>query len=121
MSTLGNILWILFGGLVIFFEYMIMGLILCITIIGIPFGLQSFKIGIASLLPFGKNVVDIPGSTGTSTLLNIIWIFIGGLWLALSHLILGIALCISLIGIPFGLQHFKLMKLGFMPFGKELK
>lgn len=122
MSTIGNILWILLGGFLIFFEYILSGFILCITIIGIPFGLQCFKIGIASLFPFGKQVVDIPNASGSlSLLLNIIWIFIGGIWIALSHLILGVVLCITIIGIPFGLQHFKLMGLGFMPFGKDLR
>ena len=122
MSVIGNILWIILGGLIIFFEYIISGLLLCITIIGIPFGLQCFKIGVASLAPFGKKVIEIPGaSDGLSLLLNIIWILIGGIWIALSHLVLGVILCITLIGIPFGLQHFKLMQLAFMPFGKDFK
>lgn len=122
MSTVGNIFWFILGGFIIFLEYIVSGLILCITIIGIPFGLQCFKIGVASLLPFGKKVVPMPGTSASlSLVLNIIWIFIGGIWIALSHLILGVVLCITIIGIPFGLQHFKLMQLGFMPFGKDLK
>ena len=122
MHVIGNILWFILGGFIIFLEYIISGLVLCITIIGIPFGLQCFKIGVASLFPFGKKVVVMPGTSGTlSLILNIVWIFIGGIWIALSHLILGMILCITLIGIPFGLQHFKLMALGFMPFGKDFK
>ena len=122
MSIIGNLLWIFLGGFLIFIEYIAAGILLCITIIGIPFGLQCFKIGIASLVPFGKTVVDMPGTSGTlSFLLNIIWIFIGGIWIALSHLILGVLLCITIVGIPFGIQHFKLTHLAFMPFGKDLK
>jgi uncharacterized membrane protein YccF (DUF307 family) len=122
MSTVGNIFWILFGGLFIFLEYMVGGLLLCLTIIGIPFGLQCFKIGALSLTPFGRTIVDKEGTSQTvSVILNIIWILIGGIWIAFSHLVLGVVLCITLIGIPFGIQHFKLMKLAFMPFGKDFK
>lgn len=122
MSTIGNLCWILFGGLFIFFEYMVGGLLLCLTIIGIPFGLQCFKIGALSLTPFGKEVLNKEGaSRSVSLVLNVIWILIGGMWIALSHLILGLILCITVIGIPFGIQHFKLMTLAFMPFGKDLK
>jgi len=122
MSTVGNIFWIIFGGFFIFLEYIFAGVLLCLTIIGIPFGLQAFKIGVASLVPFGKKVVDKHGtSSSLSLLFNIIWILIGGIWIALSHLLLGVLLCITLIGIPFGIQHFKLMQLAFMPFGKDLK
>ena len=119
MNTLGNILWILFGGLLTALEYMISGLLMCITIIGIPFGIQAFKIGVFALLPFGKRtVVSNEGSGCLHTLMNIVWILIGGIWIALSHLVVGIVLCITLIGIPFGLQHFKLMSIAFAPFGR---
>jgi len=122
MCIVGNILWILFGGLIIFLEYIFAGLILCLSVIGIPPGLQCFKIGLASLAPFGKKVVPMAGtSSGLSTLLNVIWFLTGGIWIGLSHLIFGIGFCLSIIGIPFGLQHFKLMQLGFMPFGKDLR
>lgn len=122
MNTIGNIFWFLLGGFIIFLEYVISGILLCLTIIGIPFGLQCFKIGVASLFPFGKKITDMPGtSSSVSLVLNIIWIFIGGIWIALSHLLLGVILCITIIGIPFGIQHFKLMQLGFMPFGKDFK
>lgn len=122
MNLIGNILWLIFGGFFIFLEYMVSGLILSITIIGIPFGLQCFKIGVASLFPFGTKVVNKENtSNATSLLFNIIWIIIGGLWISLSHFILGILLCITIIGIPFGKQHFKLMNIAFMPFGKDLK
>lgn len=120
MKLIGNILWIILGGIAIAIEYLVAGLLMFITIIGIPFGIQSFKLAAASLFPFGKEVRSTSNShSGGSTLLNIIWILLGGIWITLTHLVLGIALCITIIGIPFGLQHFKLMKLSFTPFGYE--
>lgn len=121
MNLLGNIIWLIFGGLLVFIEYMISGLLLCLTIIGIPFGIQCFKIGIMSLAPFGREVREVPGDTGClSTLFNIIWIVVGGIWIALTHLVFGILLAITIIGIPFARQHFKLMSLSLTPFGKEV-
>lgn len=121
MNLLGNILWLIFGGLVVFIEYMVAGFVLCVTIIGIPFGLQCFKIGLMSLMPFGREVRSIPGDSGClSTIFNVIWIFVGGIWIALTHLFFGILLAITIIGLPFAKQHFKLMSLSFMPFGKEV-
>ena len=118
MSFIGNLLWIILGGFLIAIEYVVAGILSCVTIIGIPLGIQSFKLAGASLWPFGREVTpnDNAGS-GLSTLLNVIWILVGGIWITLTHLVLGIALCITLIGIPFGLQHFKLMRLSFTPFG----
>ncbi len=122
MSAIGNLIWIVFGGFFIFIEYVFAGLIMCLTIIGIPFGLQCIKMGVASLTPFGKQVVDKPGTSATlSLLMNVLWILLGGIWIALSHLAFGLLFCITIIGIPFGLQHFKLMQLGLMPFGKDLR
>lgn len=122
MNLIGNILWIIFGGFLIALEYLIAGLLMCITIIGIPFGIQSFKLAIASLFPFGKEVKNNTNTgSGVSTLLNIIWILLGGIWITLTHLVLGLGLCLTIIGIPFGLQHFKLMKLSFTPFGYDFE
>lgn len=121
MKVIGNILWIILGGFAIALEYIIAGAVMCLTIIGIPFGIQSFKLAAASLWPFGKEVKDKPSAgSGISTLLNVIWILIGGIWITLTHVVLGVALCLTIIGIPFGLQHFKLMRLSFTPFGYEL-
>lgn len=121
MNLIGNIIWLIFGGFVAFVQYMVSGLLLCLTIIGIPFGLQCFKIGLFTLLPFGRQVREVPGQTGClSTIFNIIWILIGGVWIALTHLFFGLLLCITIIGIPWGRQHFKLMSLSFTPFGKEV-
>lgn len=120
MNLIGNIIWIIFGGFFVFLEYLIGGLILCLTIIGIPFGIQCFKLAFVALAPFGMEFHSSERPTGCiSTILNIIWIFCGGIWIALTHLLFGILFCITVIGIPFGMQHFKLMGLAFTPFGQE--
>ena len=119
MSILGNILWIIFGGFFISFIYCLFGLMLCITIIGIPWGLQLFKLAAFALVPFGKQVFNTQSRGGcVNTLFNIVWVITGGLCIAAVHLVMGLLLCITIIGIPFGLQHFKLMELAFTPFGK---
>ena len=121
MSLIGNVIWIIFGGLLACLGYIWGGLVLCLTIIGIPWGMQCFKIGIATLTPFGKSVQSNGGSIPViSFLLNIIWLLFAGIWIALSHLFFGIVLCITIIGIPFGIQHFKLMRLSLYPFGYDL-
>ena len=121
MKFLGNIIWLVFGGLLIAIEYCIASLLLMITIIGIPFGIQTLKIAVLALWPFGKKVVDKGNSGGClSVSMNIIWILIGGIWISLSHLILGLLFCITIIGIPFGKQHFKMTALALAPFGKTI-
>lgn len=121
MSFLGNILWIIFGGLAVALEYFAAGISLCCTIIGIPFGIQMFKLGLMSLLPFGQHTVEQPSGVGCIfSIFNILWMFTGGLVIAFTHLIFGILLCITIVGVPFGLQHFKLMSLALWPFGKTL-
>ena len=117
MTLLGNFIWIILGGFVTFFEYLFAGLVLCVTIVGIPFGLQCFKLAFVSLAPFGVEFRDQP-STGLSTLFNIVWLIFAGIWIALTHLFFGALLCITIIGIPFGRQHFKLMGVALTPFGK---
>ena len=121
MKTLGNLLWLIFGGILVAVEYIIAGLLLCITIIGIPFGLQAFKMASLALWPFGHDtVVNAKNDGCLSAFMNILWFFIGGVWIALSHLVLGLLLCITIIGIPFGQQHFKLMKVALTPFGRTI-
>ncbi len=121
MKSLGNIVWLLFGGIFIAIEYVIAGLLLCCTIIGIPFGIQVFKFASLALWPFGREVRNKQQATGcVSTLMNIIWIFIGGLFLAIQHAILGIIFFLTIIGIPFAKQHFKLAAIAIMPFGREI-
>lgn len=124
MSLLLNVLWILFGGgFAICLEYMLGGLILCCTIVGIPFGLQCFKLGELSLLPFGHEAISDPDSGGAGCLgtgLAILWFFVAGIWIFLTHVSLAIALGCTIIGIPFAIQHIKLAMLSLQPFGKQV-
>ena len=121
MSFLMNILWLLLGGIFTAVEYVIASLGMIITIIGIPFGIQTLKMSLLALWPFGKEVQTTPQAGGClSIVMNIIWILIGGIWISLSHLVFGILLCITIFGIPFAKQHFKLAALALAPFGKEI-
>ena len=121
MKIVGNIIWVLFGGLELAIGYFCSGLMLFITIIGIPFGLQAFKLGLLALWPFGKEVKENTGKTGCLyTVMNILWFFFGGLGIVLSHLLLGVLFYISIVGIPFGKQHFKLAHIALTPFGREI-
>ena len=121
MSLLGNLIWFIFGGLLLGLGYFLGGLILCLTIVGIPFGVQIMKLGTFAMWPFGGEVVQREKASGClSILLNVLWIIFGGIEVALSHLALGVVFCCTIIGIPFGLQHFKLMILALMPFGHEV-
>ena len=121
MKFLGNIIWLICGGLLTAVEYLISSLLLMITIIGIPFGLQTLKLGMLALWPFGSRVTDNGNSGGCLCLVMIvIWIFIGGFWICLTHLFFGLLLCITIIGIPFGRQHFKMAALALSPFGKNI-
>jgi uncharacterized membrane protein YccF (DUF307 family) len=119
MSIIGNILWILLGGLVSAIWWSVAGLILCITIIGIPFGLQCFKIASLVISPFGRDVV-CKGMGPFSLIGNIVWILVSGVELAVYHLAFSVILGITIIGIPFAVQHLKLARLSLMPFGAEI-
>ncbi len=118
MRFLGNIIWLLFGGLESAIGYFTGGVAMIVTIIGIPFGLQLLKLGVLCLWPFGSEVVPTETQGGCLQLLgNFIWFFIGGLWTMLMHWIFGLLLCITIIGIPWGKQHFKMSVLAIHPFG----
>ena len=122
MTFLGNLVWILFGGLILSVAYLLLGIAYCITIIGIPIGLQLFKMASLSLHPFGRTIKDKEGGMGCLPMtLNILWIVFGGIEMAMSHAVVGLLFCITIVGIPFGLQHFKLALLALMPFGKEIE
>lgn len=123
MSFIGNLLWIVLGGgLFIFLEYLLGGLILCLTIVGIPFGVQCIKLSVLGLFPFGRRIVDRPQSTGAlSLVMNILWLLCGGIWLAVTHAAFGIILAVTIIGLPFAAQHLKLASLALVPFGKEIE
>ena len=122
MSLLGNIVWIICGGLISFFCYIVSGIGLCLTIIGIPFGIQAFKIGIATLAPFGKEVVEIPHANSPLRIIfNILWIVLFGWEIVLDHLFWALILAITIIGLPFAVQHIKLIPLALLPFGRDLR
>ena len=120
MKLLGNVLWLVFGGLLIAIEYFIASLILMLTIIGIPFGIQTLKLASLAFWPFGKDTELNSRPSGLSTVMNVIWILIGGVWISLSHIILGILLGITIVGIPFAKQHFKLASFALTPFGRTI-
>ena len=121
MKILGNIIWLIFGGIIIAVEYFIASLALMITIIGIPFGVQTLKLGVFALWPFGTEVrTDIRASGCLYIIMNILWLLLGGLAIALSHAPFGLLLCITIIGIPFGMQHFKLAAIALSPFGRDI-
>ena len=121
MNLLGNIVWLLFGGLLAALGYFFGGLVLCLTIVGIPWGLQCFKLAGLVLWPFGQKVVSDSNDTGCLSLFcNIIWIIFGGWYTALVHVVMGIILFITIIGIPWAQRHFKLVEVSLMPFGKRI-
>jgi len=117
-----NLLWIfLGGGIILFFEYLVSGFLLCITILGIPFGLQCFKLAIFVLAPFGSKAVDTVNADGClPVVFNILWLLLGGLWIAITHLLLALIFAITIIGIPFAAQHIKLAGFALTPFGKRV-
>lgn len=122
MKIFGSIIWITFGGFIIALEYFIAGLILCCTIIGIPFGFQVMKIGIFTFLPNGRKTILIEtyNQHWLVEMMTLIWLFIGAVWIALTHVTFGILFGITIIGIPFATQHFKLIAVAFTPFGRNI-
>lgn len=120
MKTLANLIWLLCGGLGIAMEYLVSSLLLMITIVGIPWGIATMRLGVLAVWPFGAHVVDNPqASHGCLNMaMNVLWFLVGGLWIALTHLASGLLLCITIVGIPWGKMHFRLMGLAVAPFGK---
>jgi uncharacterized membrane protein YccF (DUF307 family) len=119
MSFLGNIIWLIFGGIIGAIVWALVGLLWCISIIGIPFGVQCFKIAAFVLWPFGREI-EVGNFGAGGLIFNIIWIILFGWEFAIGHLIIGAVFCLTIVGIPFGLQHFKLAKLGLIPFGARI-
>lgn len=121
MKLLGNILWFVLGGFLVSLYYFIVGLLFCITIIGIPFGLQLIKLAGFALWPFGHEIQPDTNDGGClAIIMNVIWILVGGVEIAMLHLTFGVFLCLTIIGIPFGVQHFKMALLALIPFGKKI-
>ncbi len=121
MKFWGNLIWLIFGGILISLYYFVIGVVFCITIIGIPFGLQLIKLAGFALWPFGHEIQSDTNDGGCLALImNVIWILVGGIEIALMHLSFGVFLCITIIGIPFGIQHFKMALLALIPFGKKI-
>lgn len=121
MKILGNVIWLVFGGFESAMAYFASGLAMMLTIIGIPFGIQAFKLGLYVLWPFGFKVVPQEGGHGClDTLMNIIWFFIGGIWIWLIHVFFGCLLFITIIGIPFARKQFEMAGLAFHPFGSRV-
>ncbi len=122
MSTLGNILWLICGGLLAGLGYILGGLGLCLTIVGIPFGIESIKLGFATFTPFGKNVIERQDANSTLRLIfNAIWLVLFGWAIAVAHLTAALTLAITIIGLPFAKQHIKLVPLALLPFGRDLR
>ena len=121
MRIIGNLIWLIFGGLLIAIEYLVGSILLMITIVGIPFGIQTLKIAALAIWPFGRDTrVHARASGCLYILMNILWLLCGGLWIAVTHAVFGLILCITIIGIPFGLQHFKLTAIALNPFGRDI-
>lgn len=121
MKFIGNILWLILGGLLVSLYYFLVGLIFCITIVGIPFGIQLMKMGVFALWPFGSEAQPDTNDGGClSIIMNVIWILVGGIEITMLHLSFGLFCCITIVGIPFGVQHFKMALLALMPFGKKI-
>lgn len=120
MRTILNTVWVIFAGFWLFVGYVVAGVALCIPIITIPWAIASFRIAGYSLWPFGRQVVDRPTAGIGTALGNIVWVILAGWWLALGHILSGIALCVTIIGIPMGIADFKLVPVSLMPLGKEI-
>jgi len=120
MSFLGNILWFILGGFITAALYFLAGLLMCITIIGIPFGVQLFKFGVFALMPFGHEVSTKDSSGCLTMVFNVLWILCGWWEIAIVHAVCGLIFCITIVGIPFGVQHFKIAMYSLLPFGRTI-
>ena len=120
MKTLLNLIWLVLAGFWLAVGYAVAGIICCVLIVTIPFGIASFRIAGYTLWPFGRTVVDKPGAGAGALIGNLIWILVAGWWLALGHLTTGIALCLTVVGIPLGVANFKLIPVSLVPLGKTI-
>lgn len=120
MRVILNILWLILGGFWLALGYFAAGILCCILIITIPFGIASFRIGVYALWPFGKTVVEKPTSGVASVVGNVIWLIVAGVWLAIGHLVSAIAMAITIIGIPLAIANLKMIPISLMPLGKDI-
>ena len=120
MKTILNVIWLVLSGFWLFLAYLAAGVLLCITIIGIPFGIASFRIGVYALWPFGYTTIERRDAGAPSCLGNVLWLVLAGWWLALGHIATGLVLCLTIIGIPFGIANFKLIPVSLFPLGREI-
>ncbi|GGA55200.1 hypothetical protein GCM10011490_01300 [Pseudoclavibacter endophyticus] len=120
MKTLLNIIWVVLSGFWLFLGYMFAALIMFVLIVTIPWGIAAARIGLYSLWPFGRDVVERPTSGLGATLGNIVWVVLAGWWLAIEHIVSGLALCVTIIGIPFGIANFKMVPVALLPLGKRI-
>jgi uncharacterized membrane protein YccF (DUF307 family) len=122
MSFLGNVVWFVLGGFVAFLGYLLAGFLLCLTVVGIPFGLMAMRLGVAMLAPFGKQVVERRNANSPLLLIfNVIWLLLFGWEIALAHVASAVVLAVTIIGIPFAVQHLKMVPLALLPFGRDLE
>ena len=120
VSLLGNLIWLVFGGLIVSLAYILFGAVLCLTIVGIPFGLQAMRLGVATLAPFGKTVMSRRRQSTLGILFDVIWIILFGWEIAMAHLVSALILAITIVGLPFAKQHIKLIPVALFPFNQEL-
>ncbi|MGB7363492.1 MAG: YccF domain-containing protein [Rhodococcus sp. (in: high G+C Gram-positive bacteria)] len=120
MRLLLNVIWLVFGGLWLALGYFVAGIVCCILVVTIPFGIAAFRIGVYALWPFGRTVVDKPTAGLGSTLGNIVWIVIAGIWLTIGHIVTAVAMAITIIGIPLALANLKMIPISLMPLGKDI-
>ncbi|WP_418276377.1 YccF domain-containing protein [Isoptericola jiangsuensis] len=120
MKAILNVIWLIFGGLLLALEYALVGIVCCVLIVTIPWGIASFRIAGYALWPFGRTVVDKPGAGGWSVLGNIVWIVFAGWWIALSHVVTAVLQAITIIGIPLAIANLKLIPVSLLPLGKDI-
>jgi uncharacterized membrane protein YccF (DUF307 family) len=120
MKALLNVIWLVFSGIWMAIAYCFFGALACLTIVGIPFGIAAFRIASYALWPFGRDIVKRAGHGAASTVGNLVWFIIAGLWLAIGHALSGVALCLTIIGIPLGLANFKMIPVSLTPLGREI-
>jgi uncharacterized membrane protein YccF (DUF307 family) len=121
MVALLNLLWLVLAGWWLALAYLAFGVVACLFVVTIPFGVQAFKLAGYALWPFGRVVVDRSNAdVALSALANLVWFFVAGLWLALAHVVAGVALCLTIVGIPFGIASFKMAGLALAPFGRDV-